>query len=833
MRFVTDRETFAAERRGILDRADLRIAEAVKAGIGLWPAPHWDDEIIQAALDVARLTFTMESGLTEHPNLEEVLGDFGNDLQNNLDRTTEPDEGTVDRLTRWISTASVNVGTYAAAIAEEDEVTITWITMEDEAVRPAHEDAHGQTVPIGTSFTVGGVPMRFPGDPTAPIELWINCRCVIAPELPNVLALSNEGDTMTADAAVEEELDDTEFPSDEMDEFDLEPVPWHGVLAPEGKLSGDNRIFKPDTLRWRDLPLPLSYQRQTAEGHDGSVVVGRIDDIWREDGLIKAQGVFDNSEEADEAVHQLAEQMIRGVSVDVDDATMTVMGRDGDEVVEASEDPEQVKVAQFTDGRICGSTMCAIPAFAEAFIAIGPWEDEGTGEVEMIESGEEGEEDFTKNLTAFVSDKPWSDFTQADYTPQQWKTACCLHRSQELEPKSNHGLPIKEPGGALNKNGVHAAAARFNQVSAPAEAKAAAKSCLRGAYRQIGEQAPDVLKASGEEFGRGPGWLTHPVDTRRLHRYWTSPGQPGFAKIRWGQPGDFNRCRRQLGKYITPGFLSQVCAQWHHDAIGIWPGQHAAQEKRGIRRIAANADPSVNLVSMVASADADWFADPQLLAPSPVVVTEQGRVFGHLATWDTCHIGFGDVCVTAPHSVADYAYFKTGAVLTSRGEIPVGQITMDTGHADLHYGARKAASHYDNTGSVVADVNVGEDAHGIWVAGRVREGVTDEQVAGLRAAALSGDWRRIGGAMELVAALAVNTPGFPIPRTALAASGARQTALVAASLVPQPVDLNTLVRQAMDEYEKERERHRRAKELRDKIRKNRQYALVSAIEGSE
>ena len=55
---------------------------------------------------------------------------------------------------------------------------------------------------------------------------------------------------------------------------------------------------------------------------------------------------------------------------------------------------------------------------------------------------------------AFVSDKPWSDFTAADYTPEQWKAACCLHRAPEAEPKSNHGLPIKEPGGALNRNGV-------------------------------------------------------------------------------------------------------------------------------------------------------------------------------------------------------------------------------------------------------------------------------------------------------------------------------------------------------------------------------------------
>src|SRR5690606_18057447 len=38
---------------------------------------------------------------------------------------------------------------------------------------------------------------------------------------------------------------------------------------------------------------------------------------------------------------------------------------------------------------------------------------------------------------------------------------------------------------------------------------------------------------------------------RRLRRYWTRG--PGAAKIRWGAPGDFKRCVRQLRKYVGPG----------------------------------------------------------------------------------------------------------------------------------------------------------------------------------------------------------------------------------------------------------------------------------------
>jgi 2'-5' RNA ligase len=180
---------------------------------------------------------------------------------------------------------------------------------------------------------------------------------------------------------------------------------------------------------------------------------------------------------------------------------------------------------------------------------------------------------------------------------------------------------------------------------------------------------------------------------------------------------------------------------------------------------------------------AAWFADPQLDGPTPLTVDEDGRIRGHAATWNACHIGFPQQCVTAPRSTSGYAYFTTGAVLTDDGQqVPVGSITMDTGHAPTSMSRQAAAAHYDHTGAAVADVAVGEDAHGIWVAGALRASVDEHTAARLRASALSGDWRRVGGGLELVALLAVNVPGFPIPR-ARVASG-EPLALVAAGALP-------------------------------------------------
>jgi hypothetical protein len=186
---------------------------------------------------------------------------------------------------------------------------------------------------------------------------------------------------------------------------------------------------------------------------------------------------------------------------------------------------------------------------------------------------------------------------------------------------------------------------------------------------------------------------------------------------------------------------------------------------------------------------AAWFADPRFSEPTALAVFPDGRVRGHLAEWGTCHTGYADQCVSPPASKAGYAYFRTGAILTSEGtEIAVGQLTMDTRHAAPEAGASSAMRHYDHTGTAVADVASGEDAFGIWVAGALRPGLTPAQVRILRASPLSGDWRRIGGSLELIAALAVNVQGFPVPRTAgLVASGRLQTLTASGMLAPRKV----------------------------------------------
>lgn len=191
----------------------------------------------------------------------------------------------------------------------------------------------------------------------------------------------------------------------------------------------------------------------------------------------------------------------------------------------------------------------------------------------------------------------------------------------------------------------------------------------------------------------------------------------------------------------------------------------------------ADADPlsrdSLTAAAIPTAPPEAWFKDPALTGPTALVVEDGGRVYGHIAAWGTCHIGQIGKCVEPPTSPSNYAYFRTGALRTAEGtSVAVGHLTMGTGHAGPRDSANAAAEHYDNTGTVFADVAAGEDAYGIWVAGSLRPGITAEQVRVARSAPISGDWRTIRGSLELVGALAVNVPGFPVPRPqGLLASG--------------------------------------------------------------
>lgn len=216
-----------------------------------------------------------------------------------------------------------------------------------------------------------------------------------------------------------------------------------------------------------------------------------------------------------------------------------------------------------------------------------------------------------------------------------------------------------------------------------------------------------------------------------------------------------------------------------------------------------------------------WFDNPGLSAPTALTITDEGRIYGHAATWDSCHISFPDECVPPPRSATDYAYFHTGEVRCDDGSrVAVGHIALRGGHADLHLTAAQAAAHYDDTDSCIADITCGEDRWGIWVAGALRPDILPSEVRTAMASGISGDWRRIGGSMELIHLSSVNVPGFMTPRARI-----RESAGLVASAVVQlppvesgiPADVfDSLVQRLASTVGLSREQRRRA--LAERVR---------------
>jgi len=900
--FAVETESFAAKRKTQLEAMDFALEPHVREALTRVGLPSWTSQIVREALAV--FEEIARSEIEEWgPGLDEMRNEFERELTEALSSTKKVDkdkfEAQVQRVTKWVSTMAINAATEAATSTDPDPmVGLEWVTMEDEAVRPAHKDAHGQQVRTGKPFKVGGVEMLYPGQPVGDPANWINCRCVARPAMLGdsltasvpteaeapitttvIVALPKATDPVTGASSEESgahvtllflgessEFDPTdikaeleaytstfaggpfsenvsgratlgeghadvvlldatnlavirgailaseavrarhdqveqyptwiphltlgypeapanaefsgtaiefdrlaiwhgaehiEYPlagevavvgeSEKPEEFaavvdeapvpeeevadDGEPtwipdeeamveVPFHGVAAPEGIPSGDKRQFALGALINRPLPLSLKSMFIDDEGHKGSVISGRIDNIWREGNLIKYEGVFDVGEAGYETVRLVASGMWRGVSVDVDQATGAPTPDGG---------------VEYSEARISAMTVCAIPAFAEAYIALGTWAD------------------------------------------------------AEMES------PVD--------TGVAAAAGTVSFEVVPPKTK------------------------------DGPGWITNPEPTKDITSYWVTG--LGRAKIGWGTPGDFNRCRTQLVKYVqNPDWLAGLCANLHYRALGTWPGRGAHAGGIVAMKMDETAElPSVNLTASAAltlsAVSADYFRRMEFTEPTPLTIEENGHVFGHLAQWDSCHIGLPGTCTTPPHSMTNYAYFLTGEYLTDSGRVPVGQITLGTGHATERMGMRAALAHYDNTGSAVADVTVWEDAHGIAFSGKLREDLPEKDIRALMASPLSGDWRGVIVAgsenLEMCAALAVNVPGFAVPRVTYAMDGDHQLSLVAAgALEPKPILTPEFVAQ-MAAYKEQEERKARVASLKATGRSFRQEAIKAKI----
>lgn len=130
-------------------------------------------------------------------NLGESVPKLAARVQETLSTTgTERWENRAVVVARTAAIGALNAGRADAfeAVAEEigEPLEKVWLATDDARTRPEHALADGQSVPVGSSFIVGGFELDFPGDPTGPAHLTIQCRCsMLLVEPGEMVDLSN------------------------------------------------------------------------------------------------------------------------------------------------------------------------------------------------------------------------------------------------------------------------------------------------------------------------------------------------------------------------------------------------------------------------------------------------------------------------------------------------------------------------------------------------------------------------------------------------------------------------------------------------------------------
>lgn len=695
--------------------------------------------------------------------------------------TTKADwMGKAEDLSRTVATGAFNGANLFAAQAREEimgiELEKVWLATIDQRTRPSHFAADGQRRKLDEPFNVGGADLDRPGDPSGPIAEIASCRCTFLEVEPDD-ALPGENDRQTergpgdstvknrqgsqkdeikrrADDGVIRARDDPQgegsvTASAAPDEGVTMDTEWTGVLAPLGKPTGDERIFASDMdLSFRDFPLPLMWQQQTSDfPHSQAYTVGSIRSASIENGEIVASGIiFGDTDVSGEVLAQLREGVTRP-SVDLCEDEWELVDEDGNAVDEEEmwlpilysedddedEDAEPKKVfMQFTAAKLMGATLVAKPAFAEAKIELA----------DMVDDDGEDDPDAPKSTTD-DADTPDDDEDKASLRADgSDEFAAVKHDGNETTPDSKPAKtpaedqePGTEPddntpdGGAVGK-GKPKTDRKTPTATGKADAPKAADS-------------PAPLKGDNAPSG----------DSKRTDN----------------QADDADDDGDKTSEKKAPPF-----------------------KKGGDKKVAASIrDREKALLASVPVMDvydATLFEAPVGMDPTEGQHYDKktGRIYGYLATWDSCHRGVQSQCIIPPRTQINYADFHQHWVETDKGVLSVGALTVGCGHAENGASMSVALEHYDDAGSMWAKVRVGEDETGIWYSGVALSSTRPRDLALALGTPLSGDWRQHGGnggPLELCAALSVVTPGYARPQGSHDSHG-RPRSLVAAGIPP-------------------------------------------------
>jgi Phage Mu protein F like protein len=657
------------------------------------------------------------------------------------------------------------------ALGDAAPPTKTWLATEDERTRETHSEADGQEVPIDQPFQVGDDLLMYPGDPDGSDAEVINCRCTLVygdgtgnPDADEIIASADpieEGTTMDSFAA----SGDTGLPlSDRARAWDAGEAKarlkswattdgkidfdklgrgyfWRDTAGPDGPLLGDFKLPFADVINgtltavWGGVTAAAQRLSQT-EGINAGAVEAKIRPYYT-----KAAKQYDDATIKAPFAAEL-EQLADSGCATCSHAYTDHLGTDG-----------PCTMDDCSCNGWMSPSMSAALELGVLTAAAGdpiPWravlltEGELTADGRIIDVGAISWRETPLTLMAMIE------------TDEGHDGAMVAGRIDQIS---------RIPGFFGDERAAIVGEGVFDTGDYGADiARLVADQTLRGVSADLGDVEIQLRPANPPSYPIGDGEFD----------YDDEDGPEVY-------PGDGDG-DEVIVAYVKGTILGATVCPFPAIGTGsieIADAITASGSVVIVRTLTAGFDSSESSSSSLTAAAAGavpvappaaWLEDPRFTEPVPLTVTDEGRVFGHVATWGVCHIGNPqgpNVCVTAPRSSSGYGMFHLGELITAEGEaVSVGQVTLETNHAALNMTAKQAERHYADTGTVAAHGRCGEDRFGIWFAGALEPDLPVAKIRKLRASKLSGDWRRVNGRVELIGVLGVNIPGFPIPRPA-------------------------------------------------------------------
>ena len=781
----------------------------------------------------------------------------GRDAAESVEQITSRIQGVLNnaqwkarRIARTEITRAANAASLAQMVHSGYEGEKVWSSNTDARVRPAHLEANEQSRPLLATFDVGGFPMSYPGDPTAPADLTVNCRCdlvyALTPDqaLEWMSGIGEGGLSPLAEGATDEEswnFDD-----------------WNAMVASDDGLIEAQSSMPPKLKRyWLAGEGAVKIRWGTPGAFDRCVNALRSKFPANTEGLCanlyhEATGEWPgaNRRKKESAVQtgamialvpraEDARRFARdgGEPLEELHVTLAFLGEAADWSPEVREnlryfmetyrntgvvEGDAFSVNVFNPGTTNDRTPCLVMGVSGAVIP-------------------EFQARVMSQLDAFTIPEQHSPFVPhltLRYMPDMDNTSMAVYAAD--------AMPMVGPVSFDRLRMAFADEVYDIPLGSPAVSGLLGQPDVEDLIESVEPMLSvddvgawsGVLTVEGIESGDGRMFLPDSLDfaPTPLPLRWQKEDRPGHeGAVIVGRIDDVWRDGSnimgsgvldmddpdgaEVHRKMRGGFLRHVSVEADMiDGEVVGDGitspmveTYTSGRIRGATLLAIPAyvegeiklnDQPTEMVACgcdVVDADTDhtivirntppaeWFVEPRdVEMHGALTVTDEGRVYGLLAPDGVAHRSFGDKTVYVPRRV-DYAAFLGGETLVARGgRVVTGPITMNCGHASTGYGVGTDAAmeHYDNTCSVVANVAVGENTRGVWVAGALRPGVTPEQVVTMMGCRLSGDWRphrRDAGRRELAAALLVPVPGFAEARSrasVMVASGEMVTSSV-------------------------------------------------------